>query len=97
MSGVTIVATSPEPATAQPVSVPRQPPAFRVGQTDPAVQMRSEDAVLFNQVGHYVLLPLVEPADQRGQEDAEQHGVEHGARVYTTDPISEPRRASAEQ
>ena len=79
-----------EPTTAQPVSVPRQPPAFLVGQTDPAGQVRSEDAVLFDQVGHGVLLPLVEPADQRHQKHSEGQRIEHGGRVYPTSPIVEP-------
>jgi hypothetical protein len=34
---------------------------------------------------------LVEPADQRGQDQPERQRVEHGARVYTTDPISGPQ------
>ena len=84
-----------EPTTAQPVSVHGQPPAFLIGQADPAAHVRAQDAVLFNQVGHGVLLPLVEPADQRRQEHSEGQRVEHGGRVYTTDPISEPRRPSA--
>jgi len=84
-------------ATAQLMSAHCEPTAFFVGQADPAAHVSTKDAVFFDQVRHGRLLPLLEPADQRGQEDAERHGVEHGARVYTTDPISEPRRASAEQ
>jgi hypothetical protein len=78
-----------EPTTAQPVSVPRQPPTFLVGQTDRAVHVRSEDAVLFDQVGYGVLLPLVEPADQRRQERSEGQRVEHGGRVYPTGPVAD--------
>ncbi len=77
-------------ATAQPVSMHRQPTAFLIGQADPAAHVPAQDAVFFDQVGHGVLLPLVEPADQRGQQQAERQRVEHGARVYTTDPISGP-------
>ena len=77
-----------EAATAQSVSAHGQPTAFLIGQADPAAHVPAKDAVLFNQVGHGVLLPLVEPADQRRQEHAEGERVEHGARVYTTDPIS---------
>ena len=65
-------------ATTQPVSVPRQPPAFCIGQADPAAYVSTQDAVLFDQVGHGVLLPLVEPADQRRQEHSEGERVEHG-------------------
>jgi len=78
-----------EPTTAQPVSMPRQPPPFLVGQTDPAGKMRSEDAVLFDQVGHGVLVVLVEPADQRRQEHSQRQRIEHGGRVYPTGPIAE--------
>ena len=61
-----------EATTAQPVSMPRQPPAFLIGQADPAAHVPTQDAVLFDQVGHGVLLPLVEPADQRRQEHSER-------------------------
>ena len=54
-------------ATAQPVATNGQPTAFLVGQADPAGHVPTEDAVFFDQVGHGLLLPLVEPADQRGQ------------------------------
>ena len=84
-------------ATTQPVSVPRQPPAFCIGQADPAAYVSTQDAVLFDQVGDGVLLPLVEPADQRRQEHSEGERVEHGGRVYTTDRISGHQRRSAEQ
>ena len=75
-----------EAATAQPVSVHRQPTAFLIGQADPAAHVPAQDAVFFDQVGHGVLLPPVEPADQRGEQQAERHRVGHGARVYITDP-----------
>ncbi len=54
--------------------------------------MPTQDAVLFNQVGHGVLLPLVEPADQRRQEHSEGHRVEHGGRVYTHRPDLRARK-----
>jgi hypothetical protein len=44
-----------------------------------------------------LLLPLVEPADQRCQEPAEGRRVEHGGKVYTTDRSQGPKRPSAEQ
>jgi hypothetical protein len=74
-------------ATAQPVATNGQPTAFLVGQADPAGHVPTEDGVFFDQVGHGVLLPPVKPADQRGEQQAERHLVEHGATVYTTDPI----------
>jgi hypothetical protein len=55
-------------ATAQPVSMHGQPTAFLIGQADPAAHVPTEDTVFFDQVGHGLLLPLVEPADQRGQQ-----------------------------
>ena len=85
-------------ATAKPMAMHRQPTAFRIGQAVPAAHVPTQDAVLFDQVGHDVLLPPVEPAGQRGEQQAERHRVGHGARVYTTDPISGPqsRRPSNE-
>ena len=47
--------------------------------------MPTEDAVFFDQVGHGLLLPLVEPTDERGQQKAERQCLEHGGREYTTD------------
>ena len=91
MSGVTIVATAHEAATAEPMSEPRQPPAFVISQADPAAHVPTQDAVLFDEVGHGVLLPLVEPTDQRSQKHSEGERVEHGGRVYITDQVSCPR------
>jgi nitrogen-specific signal transduction histidine kinase len=51
-----------------------------------------EEYGFFDQIGgESILLPLIEPADQRRQEHAEGQCVEHGARVYTTRPISGPQ------
>jgi hypothetical protein len=83
-------------ATAEPMAMHRQPTAFRISQADPAAHVPAQDAVFFNQVGHGVLLPPVEPADQGAEQQAERHRVEHGARAYTTDPISGPKEPSAE-
>ena len=74
-------------ATAQPMPVDGQPPALVIGQAKPTAHVPAQDAVLFNQVGHGLLLPLVEPADERGQKRAEGSRVEHGGRVYTTNRI----------
>jgi hypothetical protein len=63
------------------VSVHRQLTALIIGQADPAAHVSAEDAILFDQVGHGVQLPLVEPADQRRQDHAEGERVEHGGRV----------------
>ena len=49
-----------EAATAQPVSVPRQPTAFLIGQPEPAAHVPAQDTVCFDEVGHRCLLPLVE-------------------------------------
>jgi hypothetical protein len=59
-----------KPTTAQPVAVHRQSTAFPIGQADPATDVRAEDPVLFDQVGHRLLLALVEPAEQPGQKQA---------------------------
>ena len=80
-----------EAATAQSVSVPRQPTAFLIGQTKPAAHVPAEDPVFCDEVSHRCLLPLVEPADQPSEEDSEGPHVEHGGRVYTTDPIAPPQ------
>src|SRR5262245_1747094 len=82
-----------EAATAQPVSVHRQPTPFLIGKADPPTHVRTEDAVFFDQVRQGILLPLVEPAAQRGQQYSKRQGVEHGGRVYTTDRISGLRTA----
>ena len=40
-----------------------QPTAFLISQPEPAGQVPAQHTVLFNQVGHGVLLSLVKPAD----------------------------------
>jgi len=55
-------------ATTHLMSAHREPTAFVVGQADLAVHVSTQDAVFFDQVRHGRLLPLVEPADQRGQQ-----------------------------
>jgi hypothetical protein len=75
----------------------RQPTALIIGQTDSAAHVSAQDAVLFDQVDHGVLLPLVEPADQRRQEHSKGKRVEHGGRVYINNLISGLQGRSAEQ
>jgi hypothetical protein len=85
-------------ATAQSVSVHRQPTAFHIRQSYPAPHVPAQDAVLFDQVRHSVLLSPVKPADQPRQEHAKEERVEHGARVYTTyatQGIEAPRPSNA--
>jgi len=79
------------------VSVHREPTAFLIGEADPPSHVRTEDAVFFDQVRQGLLLQLVEPPAQRGQQYSERQGVEHGGRVDTTDRISGLRTPSAEQ
>ena len=85
-----------EATTAQPVSVPRQPSAFLIGEAEPATHVSAENAVFFDEVGHGLPLPLVEPADQRCQEPAEGRRVEHGGKSIPRPDLG-PRRPSAEQ
>jgi hypothetical protein len=64
-----------ESATAQPVFVHSQPTAFLIGQTDPAAQVRAEDAVFFDQMGNR-LLPLVgPPAGHRYHEESNRSDI----------------------
>ena len=37
-----------EATTAQPVAVPRQPPAFLIGEAEPATHVPAEDAIFFD-------------------------------------------------
>ena len=67
-----------EAATPQPAPVHGQPPALFIGQPKPAADVPAENAVFCDEVGHRVLLPSVEPADQRRQEHPEGPRVEHG-------------------
>ena len=71
-------------APAQLVSAYRQPTAFLIGQADPTAHVLAKDAILLDQVGHRVLVPSVEPTDQRCEQYTERQGLGHGARVYTT-------------
>ena len=71
-----------ESATAQPVSVHRQPTAFLIGQTDPAAQVRAEDAVFFDQIGNR-LLPLVgPPAGHRHHEKSNRSDIHNRGSLH---------------
>ena len=50
-------------ATAHSISMGGQPTAFLISQPEPAGQVPAQHTVLFDQVGHGVLLSLVKPAD----------------------------------
>jgi hypothetical protein len=56
---------STQAAPAQLMSAYRQPPAFLIGQADPAAPMPTKNAVLFEPVGHLVLMPLAKPTLRR--------------------------------
>jgi hypothetical protein len=84
-------------ATTQPLPMHRQPTAVRLAEADAAAHVSTQDAILCYQVRDSVLLSLVKPADERSQEHAKRERVDHGARVYTTDPTSRPRSSSAAQ
>lgn len=49
-----------------------------------------QDAIFFDQVNG-VLLPPIEPAGQRREQEVGRHRVRHGARVYTKDRIQRPK------
>jgi hypothetical protein len=86
-----------EAATAQPVSVPRQPPAFLIGEAEPATHVSAEDPVFLDEVGHGFPLPLVEPADQHCQEPAKGRRFEHGGKSIPRSERRAPQRPSTEQ
>ena len=73
-----------------------QPTAFLIGQAYPAAQVRAEDAVFFDQVGHGVLLPPVEPADQRAS--SRRSDIASGTARESIPPTrSQAQNPSAEQ
>jgi hypothetical protein len=84
--------------TAQPVSVPRQPSAFLIADGDQSTCVTAEDAVFFDEVGHGLPVPLVEPADERCQEPSKERRVEHGGKSIPRADLggSEDRRPSNE-
>jgi len=51
-------------------------------QQAPSPQLTSKDAILFDQILDGLLLPLIQPADQRGKQYSERKHVHHGGRVY---------------
>ena len=78
-------------ATAEPLSTRRQPTAFLIRQPDPAVHVPAQNAVLLDQVDHGRLLPLVEPADQCGHEQAQGRRVEHGGSLNHRPDLRTPK------
>jgi hypothetical protein len=78
----------------------RQPTAVVVAQPETsALQLLAEKAILFNQVRQRVLLAPIQPANHRGEHQAERKCVDHGERVYDIDrnpvvPSDRPRRGT---
>jgi hypothetical protein len=67
----------PERAPPDPIPTNRQPTALVIGQPETsALQLLSENAILFNQVRHGVLLASIQPAKHRRDYQAERACVE---------------------
>jgi hypothetical protein len=68
------------------MSTNSQPTPLVVGQPETSsLQLLAENAILFNQVRHRVLLAPIQPAKYRREHEAERKFVDHGGRVYDID------------
>ena len=65
-----------KPSAAYPVSMYGQPAAFIIGEADPTVQVRAEDAVFFDQIGDGRVGLVGPPAGHRHHEES-NHGDIH--------------------
>src|SRR5256885_16276359 len=53
-----------------------KPPAVGIGEAQPAVaELACEDAVFLLEIGDDLLLVALQPADEHGDQDVEDHGV----------------------
>ena len=86
-----------QPATTQQVPAHGQPTPIIIAQPEASSpQLTSKDAILFDQIRQGLLLPLIQPADQRDKKQPQRENVDHGGRVYLTDRDSISRGRWAE-
>jgi hypothetical protein len=82
-------------ATAQPLSVHCQPTPFLIGQTDPAAQVRAENAVFFDQIAtDSCRRSAHQPATAITKSRTAATSTTAG--VYTTDSTARPTRFGSE-
>jgi len=63
-----------------------EPTPFVIAQPQtPSPQLRSQDAIFFDQIRHGLLLLPIQPADQRGEKHLQANNIDHGGKVYLTD------------
>ena len=73
-----------------------EPTSFVVGhQQVPPTQLAPEDSVLFDQGGHGLLLPVVQPAGQNSEKQRRGREIDRGGSLHHR-PIVEPQGPSAE-
>ena len=67
-----------QPATAQPVPAHGQSTPVVIAQPHaPPTELVPEDAILFDQVGQGLLVPMIQPADQGGEKNPRGRHVNH--------------------
>ena len=69
-------------SASQSVPTHGQPTPFVIGQPQSPNQLSSEDSILFDQVGHALLLPAVQPAGQNSEKQPRGREIDHGGSLY---------------
>src|SRR5438094_5463844 len=70
----------PQQTTAETSPPPRQTAPLLVAESESSArELTPEDAILLDQIGDDVLLLVIQPVGQGGQNNPDEHAVNHGA------------------
>src|SRR5436305_1921791 len=82
--------------TAETFPAPRQTAPLLVAESEySAGELTPQDAVLFDQIGDDVLLLVIQPAGQGGENNLDEHEVNHGEIPVTQHLAERPGRQPA--
>ena len=77
---------------AQTLAAHGQPASFIIGQLEPtSTQLPAEDPILFDQVGHRLLLLAGQPAGQSGEKKPRGRDVNHSGSLHHRPRFGPPR------
>jgi hypothetical protein len=72
-----------QPPTTQAIRTHGKPAPVVIGQRQAsALQLPTQDMVLFNKLAEYVSVLAVQPSGEDGEQQLERRGVHHGGNLY---------------
>jgi hypothetical protein len=61
-----------------------------------STQLTAKDSVFFDEIGQRLVLPMIQPAGERGEQNSQRGHIDHGGRVYLIDRDSVSRNRGAD-